>query len=245
MKVLNRIESPQDLKALSPEELAELMLRLGAVRAAGQLQQRPAPAEGALFKREWFADRYRRLPELLEVWTCWDTALKAKEQNDETACTTAGRGKDGRLYVLRVAHGHWETPDVAEFLGLQADWLKGLYGDRYRGDYVEDKVSGTTLMQYVRRSRPDLALIPIKVEADKVSRAHGVTPLCEAGGVLLPDLSIYPEAREWVDDLLAQLLTFPNASRDDIVDTFVYAVKKQMGTLGGRKARRGRTGGFA
>jgi predicted phage terminase large subunit-like protein len=207
-------------------------------------QGTPAPASGNLFRSAWFEPRYKSLPELVEVWSCWDTAMKAKEENDETACTVAGRGVDGHVYVLRAEHGRWETPDVAKFLVEQAHWLRGLYGDRYRGDYVEDKVSGTTLMQFVRRSNPELALIPVQVEADKVSRAHGVTPLCEAGQVLFPDLTIYPDAREWVDAQLAQLATFPAGAHDDLVDSFVYALKRHMGTLGVRKSRRGRGGGY-
>lgn len=203
-------------------------------------------AEGGVFKRAWFA-RYRKLPRLREAWTTWDTALKAKEENDESACVTVGLGEDGQLYVLRMAHGRWETPDLAEFLVAQADWLRRSYGERYRGDYVEDKASGITLMQYLRRQRPDLALIPVKVEADKVTRAKGVTPVCESGRVLLPDTGVFPTAHEWVRDLLGQLATFPQAGvHDDIVDAFVYALKKLVGTLGGpRQSRRGRRGGYA
>ena len=42
-------------------------------------------------------------------------------------------------------------------------------------------------MQYVRREASGLAVIPVKAEADKMARAQGVTPICEAGRVLLPD----------------------------------------------------------
>jgi predicted phage terminase large subunit-like protein len=231
--------------ALFPKQvLLEAKEDLGSADYAGQHGQRPTPAEGLIFKAAWFASCYRTIPEFTEVFTTWDTALKAKEQNDETACFSSGIGADGNLYVLRVAHGHWETPDVAKFLVAQAEWLRRLYGERYRGDYVEDKVSGTTLIQYVRRSNPDLVLIPVAVEADKVSRARGVTPLCEAGRVILPDPSIYPEARFWIDDLLAQLLVFPAGKLDDITDVFVYACKRLLGTLGGRGMRKSKRGGY-
>lgn len=225
--------------------LADLKVELGSDGFAGQHQQRPAPKEGAIFKDYWFAKRYKALPKFKEVWTIWDTALKAEEQNDETACIVVGLGEDGLLYILRVLHGRWETPDVAEFLAAQALWLRGLYGDGYQGDYVEDKVSGTTLMQYVRRTHPKLALIPISVgREDKVARAKGVTPLCEAQRIVLPDFGIYPEARLWVEELLAQLTIFPVGKHDDMVDAFVYALKKLMGTLGRKKARRGKSGGM-
>src|ERR1017187_1299900 len=37
-----------------PEEIESLKRSLGSYAAAGQLQQRPSPAEGGLFKRHWF-----------------------------------------------------------------------------------------------------------------------------------------------------------------------------------------------
>lgn len=219
-----------------PEEVL-IPERKKARRYAGQYQQRPAPAEGDLFKAVWFAERYRELPPLVEVWSCWDTAQKAKEQNDESACTTMGRGEDGQIYVLGVLHGRWETPDLVRKLVAHAQAMRLKYSNRYRGDYVEDKSSGSTVIQYVRRSNPELVLIPIQVEADKVSRANGVTPLCEAGRVLLPDTEFHPEAQDWVDTLLDQLLTFPGGSLDDILDSFVYCLKRVVGTLGKRKVR--------
>lgn len=246
---------------LDPRRFPEFVLnqeriRLGTRGYAGQYQQRPAPAEGMIFKEAWFVNRYRSLPKLTDVATIWDTALKDKEENDETACLTVGTGPDGNLYLVRMMHGRWETPDVAQFLIDQAYWLKKVFGEEYKGDYVEDKVSGTTLMQYVRRHTDTdrhrqhdgmlLALIPIQVgKDDKVARAHGVTPLCEALRVLLPDGEAYPATQSWVRDLLAQLLTFPAGSHDDIVDVFVYSLKRFLGLLNKRKSRRGKGGGTA
>ena len=227
----------------TPVVLAAEKTRLGSSGYAGQMQQWPVPADGALFKEIWFVNRYKRLPELVEVWTTWDTAMKDGEENDETACVVAGKSKEGRCVILRVLHGRWETPQVAEFLVAQAEWLRSVYGDRYQGDYVEDKVSGTTLMQYLRRTHSHIVIVPITVEGDKVQRAHGVAPLCEAGSVLLPDGYIYPDTAENIGDLLKQLKTFPLSDLKDIVDAFVYTLKKFLGTLGKKKARRGKRGG--
>ena len=88
-----------------------------------------------------------------------------------------------------------------------------------------------------------LALIPIQVgKDDKTARAHGVTPLCEALRVLLPDGAAFPATQSWVRDLLAQLLTFPAGANDDIVDVFVYSLKRFLGLLNKRKSRRGKAG---
>ncbi len=37
-----------------PEELEALKRSMGSYAAAGQLQQRPAPAEGGILKRHWW-----------------------------------------------------------------------------------------------------------------------------------------------------------------------------------------------
>jgi predicted phage terminase large subunit-like protein len=238
-----------------PAEILETeKVRLGEYGYAGQMQQSPVPAGGAIFKEAWFDNRYEKLPVLRSVWTIWDTALKAKQENDESACATFADGEDGQLYVLRAAHGRWETPVLAEFLIQQAYWFRDKYGDRYVGDYVEDKVSGITLMQYLRRHEDKdrkrafdgkrLALIPISPgDLDKVARAQGVTPLCEAERVRLPDTSIFAGAVTWVRDLIGSLTLFPKGTHDDLVDVLVYGVKRWNGTLGSRKSRRGKTGG--
>lgn len=239
-----------------PEVLAAELRRLGTMGYDGQYQQRPSAKGGSIFKEAWFErNRYRRLPELVEVWTVWDTALKAKEANDESACITAGKGADGDLYILNMAHGRWETPDLVNFLIAQAYYYRRLYGDKYRGDYVEDVGSGTVLMQYVKRHTDEdrtkaedgskLALIGIAVAGtgDKESRAKSVSPFAEGGRVHLPDLNIYPGCFEWVRDLLAQITKFPKAKNDDIVDVFVNALRKFLETLGTKKSRRGRRGG--
>jgi predicted phage terminase large subunit-like protein len=230
-------------KRFGPQELSELKLRLGSRAAAGQLQQRPTPIEGAIFKSQWFNNRYTTLPELTRIATFWDTAVKAKEENDETACITAAIGVDGCLYIIKAEHGHWETPIVSQLLKEQADWFRSKFGAHYIGDYIEDKVSGTTLMQYIRRSNPGLAVIPIKAELDKISRAHGVTPICEARAVRLPDPEVHPSTKQWTNDLLTNLLAFPLAKHDDLTDAFVYALKWFITISTAKVSRRG-TGGM-
>jgi predicted phage terminase large subunit-like protein len=229
------------------EVLAAELKRLGTNGYAGQYEQRPSAKGGSIFRESWFANRYRSMPEFVAVGTFWDTSLKEKEENDESAFVTVGRGKDGGLYVLRSWHGHEETPDLGKRLVDGAAHLRSLFGDRYLGDFVEDKVSGTTLMQYLRRTNPGMPVIGISVDADKVARAKGVSPIAESQSVRLPDAHIYPATFEWVRDLIGDLTGFPRAKRKDLVDAFVYACKWYMGTLkvaGAASSKRGKRGGL-
>ena len=206
-------------------------------------QGRPFALGGNLIKEAWLQNTYKSLPIFKSVYTIFDLALKDGEQNDETASATFGEGEDG-LYLLRVAHGRWNTPDVQKFLCDQADWLKKVYGDAYKGDFVEDKVAGTTLIQYVRRSRPDLAVIPIPAKGSKVERANGVTPILEAGRLRVPDLTIYPSARPWLSALTAQACAFPGGAHDDMVDVLVYGLMKYLNKLGPVRPPKKRRGGY-
>jgi predicted phage terminase large subunit-like protein len=222
-------------EALWPEvrdvkKLRRICKRVGTRIWASLFQQRPAPAEGAIFKKGWFG-YYKQLPPMKAAWGTWDTALKAKEKNDESANVIAGEGEDGNCYIMGAAHGHWETPALAKWLVDQARWYRNRYGETWKGDYVEDKVSGTTMMQFVRKSDPDVMIIPIQVDGDKVARAHGVSPLCETGRVLFPDPDQYPATRKGIEDLINNLLFFPNGASDDLTDAFVYALKRFLGTL--------------
>jgi len=227
------------------ERLQKLSRRLGSYFWTALFQQRPSLQEGNLFKAAWFAGRYRSLTDVVEVWVTWDTALKEAESNDQSAYVAWAQKASGEVCILDARRGHWSTPDLEQFLCQQADWLIKVYGRAFRGVYIEDKVSGTTLIRYIRRNRPDLAVIPVPAEADKVARAQGVTPICEAGRILLPDATIYPETRGWVEDLLYVLAVFPKGRWKDLVDAFVYGCMRVMGTIGGRKSRRGKRGGYA
>ena len=210
-----------------PRILAAEKARLGEVGYAGQHQQAPAPKDGAIFKLGWFENRYTFLPPLTNVYTLWDTAQKTREENDESASLTLGTGADGNPYVVTLTHGRWDAPTLAQKLIAQADVLRAAYGAEYRGDCVEEAANGAPLMDYIRRERPDLVLIPVRHRnIEKRVRAHGVAPLCESRRVLLPDATAFPATQGWVRDLLAQLLLFPNGKHDDLVDVLAYALER-------------------
>jgi predicted phage terminase large subunit-like protein len=81
---------------------------------------------------------------------------------------------------------------------------------------VEDAASGQSLLQELKKE--PLPILALKPDSDKLSRAHAVTPLIEAGRVLLP------ESAPWLDTLVDELSSFPNAPHDDIVDSLTQAL---------------------
>jgi len=81
---------------------------------------------------------------------------------------------------------------------------------------VEDKASGTGLIQTLKREGIPVIAIPRSV--DKVIRAHDAAPLIESGNVIL--LNGLPH----LSDMLAEASAFPNGAHDDTLDPMMDAV---------------------
>ena len=178
---------------------------LGSYAFAGQYQQRPAPAEGGLFKAHWFRRYERRQEAYRRIIQSWDTAIKAGELNDPSACLTWGEKRDG-YDLLQVLVRRVEYPDLKQLVIKQAaDWKPDAI-------LIEDKGSGQQLLQDFRRDT-QLPVIGINPVQDKITRASGVSALVESGRVYLP------QNAPWLADFEREVLHFPNAAHDDQVDS--------------------------
>jgi len=83
---------------------------------------------------------------------------------------------------------------------------------------VEDKASGTSLIQELRVEHFSLVQEAPAIDGDKVMRLRAQTAKIEGGFVL------FPKDAHWLDAYLQQLLTFPNSKYDDQVDSTVFAL---------------------
>src|SRR5437588_1846176 len=174
----------------------------------------PYPASGGMFKREWWQEydpalwiRYSAR----KIIQIWDTAFKTKQENDYSVCSTWTAMPDG-LYVLDV----WR--DKVEFPVLKREAQSQYAKWRPIAVYIEDKASGQSLIQSLQ-AETGIPLIPVPVEADKVSRASAVTPYVEARRVFLPT------GAAWVSDWIDEHARFPLALHDDQVDTTSMALR--------------------
>lgn len=193
---------------------------LGDYAVAGQFQQRPAPRGGAIFKTDYIK-RFSGDPPSMQWRAIFaDTAMKAKEENDWTVFQEWGLGTDGRPYFLAQVRGKWEAPglEVAarEFWTAAQRRPVNAFGPlRFMG--IEDKVSGTGLIQKLSRER--IPVQAIERDRDKIQRAHDVTPYLAVNPVMLH------ECAEWADVFVDEMLAFPRGANDDQVDPCVDAIK--------------------
>jgi predicted phage terminase large subunit-like protein len=187
---------------------------LGARDFESLYQQNPYVLGGNLVKEAWFK-RYNidTLPETFHALVIGvDTAFKAKTVNDYSVFTVGAVTESGDIYVLKVFRDKLEFPDLKrKSISINATYR----GQGLRGMWIEDNASGQSLIQELRNGS-GVAVIPWKPgSADKVLRMTSVTPLIEGGRVFIPD-----EA-EWLEDWLAELVSFPAVKNDDQADSFV------------------------
>lgn len=217
----------------SARTVTELKRTLGEYAYAGQMQQNPSPVGGGILQpvylKLWSADK--PIPALDFVMQSYDTAFTANTANDPTAQTTFGffthNGQQCAL-ILDSWDEHLAYPQLRS--RMIDDWHATYGADEHRKGrkadrcLIEEKGSGIALVQELR-----MAGIPVVTynpgRADKVSRAHQITPLLETGCVYILESKKNPgEPISWVRPLLKQMEQFPNGAHDDLVDTLTQGL---------------------
>jgi predicted phage terminase large subunit-like protein len=85
---------------------------------------------------------------------------------------------------------------------------------------VEDKANGTAVIDTLKREIS--GLIPIEPQGGKEVRANAVSPQWESGNVYLP----HPDIAPWVNDMIEEMIQFPNGKNDDQVDAMTQALAR-------------------
>lgn len=211
------------------EELDALKSSLTEQGAAGQLQQRPAPKGGAIFKKDWWqgknrykADDNRLSNQVVARWISLDTALKDGQENDYTSGSVLELTPDYRLLVRTVKRDKLQFPNLLGWVvGLASAWNRD---GKLRGVVIEDKTSGTSLFQTLAASaEPWLValLIAFVPHGSKTMRARQASNWCEKDCVWLPEPS---GDVPWLFDFEEELFKFPTVAHDDQVDTLTQGI---------------------
>ena len=194
-------------------EINDLKRDLGAYGSSGQLQQRPSPAEGGIFKRHWW-QFYERMPDSVdEIVHSWDMAFKAT--NDSAYVVGQTWARLGADYYLV-----WQTREKLTFTE-SCTAVKQLAGMNpgYTAILIEDKANGPAIIDALRRAVP--GILPIEPDGSKEARAHATSPTVEAGNVYLPS----PRLAPWIDVFVDECANFPNGAYADQVDCATQAIR--------------------
>ena len=208
------------------KENAAARVNLGARAYAGQHDQRPAPAGGAIFQAAWWQGQNRYKADegrVIGRWLSWDTALKDQEQNDSSALTVWELQADYRLRLRQAGWQRLQFPQLASAIQDEAQhWMQD---QLLRGILIEDKASGISALQTLEQSAaPEISrlLLPFQPgQVSKQARARQASLWCERGCVLFPEPG---NDVAWLYDFEQMLYKFPSAHMNDVVDSLSQAI---------------------
>jgi len=193
-------------------------------------QQRPSPAGGSIFKREWIR-YFVRTEEQKREWglsddvvvlpihfdkmaQSWDCTFKGTDTSDFVAGGVWAR-KKAQYFLLDIDHRRMGFADTMKAIRAMSDkWPNA------RSKYIEDKANGSAIIEMLKDEIS--GIVPVDPEGGKEARANAVSPLFESGNVYLP----HPNMCSWVEDLEEELVSFPNAAHDDLVDMTTQALNQ-------------------
>lgn len=194
---------------------------------ASQMQQRPSPLGGGVIKGSWFG-RYSVVPPLKYRAVFVDTAQKAKEHNDYQVAECWGLGTDGYLYLLDVMRDKFQAYELEDRIPDFWNKHKADKNGRLRFMAVEDKSSGTELIQKIQKKiKPRIPVKPIPrgSGANKLTRVMDVQGYIESGYVKLP------MDAPWVTDFIAECESFTaddTHAHDDQIDPMCDAISQML-----------------
>lgn len=188
-----------------------------------QYMQAPIIEGGQVIKPEWFK-YYSYLPnDLTRMFITSDTAMKTKERSDYSvlSCWVTN---NINLYHVATRRGKWEAYDlIKETVEFWKEMQNAVAGLTPSGLYIEDKASGTGLIQTLQ-NRTNIPVFPVQVAKDKLQRVNDVLPYIVAGRLYFRDSPDAPYNQE----IISECMCFTNNDthlHDDIVDTITMALK--------------------
>lgn len=215
----------------TPEVLAQERTAMGSLVYAGQMNQRPAPDGGELFKTSYWR-YYDELPmemrggsphKLLIGPGVMSVDSVFKEGGTSRVGIVCGAQWQANTYVLHAfakSMGAIET--VKTIKQIRDTLICPLTGKRLiEKILIEPKANGETLVEMLRDEIG--GIITPRVKGDKVSRTNACLPRVESGNVYLQRHS------PWVDEFKSEHAAFPRGAYDDLVDAFSQLMSELLG----------------
>lgn len=194
-----------------------------------QYQQSPIALGGNIIKGAYFG-RYSKdaLPRMKWRKIYADTAQKTAERNDFSVFEEWGWGEDGKIYLLDLLRGKWESPELRK--NAIAFWSKCKARDveKYgslRKMVVEDKSSGTDLVQTLKLPPHNIPIEGIERNKDKLTRVMDGLPYIETG------LVVVPEDAPFTSDFISESEAFTaddSHDFDDQIDPMIDAIMDML-----------------
>ncbi len=191
---------------LDVAELAELTADLPSLVKRQEIDAEFVQLAGLLFQREWI--KFLDVAPDIKYVRSWDLAFTKGESADFTAGAKIGMMADGTVVVAHMVHGRYEWPTAVRVVSTTA-----LMDGPLVRQGVESVGAQTGFVQTLNEDPllAGLALFPIQVTKDKVTRALPLIARGEQGKLALV-------RGEWNQKFIDELCSFPEGQHDDMVD---------------------------
>lgn len=202
-------------KVFDEVKVQKLEKALGPYDAAGQLQQRPAPAGGGMFKREWFKvitaipQEFQRSVRRTRFWDC----AASEGKGDYTVGARVAVAYDGPVFIEHIVREQW-SPGVVDGM-VKSTALSDGYSVAVREE-EEGGSSGKAVTHSRSQKLHGFDYRGIRSTGSKPVRWKPLATQAENGNV-------YLIAGEWNAAFLDEIMMVPNAAHDDQADAVAGA----------------------
>jgi predicted phage terminase large subunit-like protein len=220
-------------EALHPERYSEKMIRRLKANQPPRVwsalyQQNPVPDEGIYFRQEYFKfeptppEHYNR-----KVFQAWDFAIGEKQQNDYTVGATMIQDERDHLHVVEIVRFKGDSfTIVEEILDAAVRWGSERTAPLELG--FEDGQIWKSIRPLLQKRMGERGLYPpftvLKPLTDKMARARPLQGRMQQGRVW------FPSEAAWLPEVQKELLRFPAAAHDDIVDALAWCATLAVGS---------------
>jgi predicted phage terminase large subunit-like protein len=197
----------------SEDDVRVLSSKMSDYAIAGQLQQRPVPLGGGIFKEEWFVNRWTTRPRHdVGTWIqSWDCTFKGETTSHYVVGTVWCLTPEGDYCLVHVERGRMDFVETVDAVRRVTRLFP-----QARTKLVENKANGPAVKSALDREIDGIVLV--EPQGGKEARAHAVTYICRAGQVVLP------ASAPWVPEYVDEVTAFPFGLDDDQVDSTTQAI---------------------
>lgn len=188
---------------------------MGSYSVAGQLQQRPAPRDSGMFKREWFEIVDKVPDKIRHKVRHWDLAASEKRTGNDPDWTVGLKlvlDDKGVFYIVDIVRFRESAQYVEESIKSSAEQdgkstIISLPIDPGQAGVMQSQYLVKQLAGFYANK-----VVSQRESGSKITRANPVEAQAEAGNIKLV-------RAHWNDSFLNEVEVFPNGRYDDQVDS--------------------------
>lgn len=204
-------------KRFSPGEIKKIKKQQAHYLFSCQYLNDPLPEEDQIFKRDWIK-YYDILPhdilERLWIVTSIDPAVSGSRFSDMSAIVTVGVDHNDDIYVLEILNSRMDTSVLIESIfEVDKRWSPVKIGIE---TFAFQKTIKNVVEWEMRRKKIYIPLVQLETDTtkSKEARIRGLQPRIQYSNFYV---------KKNMFDLVDQMLRFPRAKHDDLIDALANA----------------------